>query len=137
MEGDLEVKNEEAYALVTATYRGTRYVLLIERRGGAWWAMPGGVIEPGERPRKVAFRELSEKTRIDMIRLAWRTATFTQDEPRDGIVVARCDLGEVDELPEVRGGGDARCAAWRRIDRLDQYMDVIFPAHREILGALR
>lgn len=125
MEGDLEVKNEEAYALVTVTFRGVRYVLLIEREDGAGWAMPGGAIEPGEWSKLTAARKLREETAL-VLSSIWRS--WKLNEPRDGIVVARCDLGDLDALPEVRD------AMWCPIGGP---IENIFSAHREILGALR
>lgn len=133
-------------ALVTATCGGVRYVLLVERGDGAGWAMPGGAIESGESPDWAAVRELGEET--GLISDEIYPARFVYDEPRwvpDSrgsmeawavTVVARCDLGEVDALPEVRGGDDARDARWWRIAR-GEFLTNIFPAHREILGALR
>src|SRR5215470_11352460 len=50
-----------------AIFRG-REVLLVERGKGALkgrWSLPGGHIEPGERARDAARRELHEETRIE------------------------------------------------------------------------
>lgn len=152
----------EALALVTVTLRGVWHVLLIERVDGAGWAMPGGAIEPGERPYLAALRELQEETGIQLNLAAnvqggppyWSLrgtlvkglvhldASRWVPDPRGSMeawavtVVARCDLGEVGALPEVRGGGDARRAEWIAVEGLWQFMNLIFPAHREILGAL-
>lgn len=120
----------EAYALVTASWRGVRHVLLIETDAG--WAMPGGAIEPDEKPGCAAVRELREKTGFAL------SIAGVLDDPRDGIVVARCDLGEVDALHPA--DGENRRAEWmptffvrgRGIPRVR-----LFPAHRKILGALR
>ncbi len=125
----------EAYALVTATFRGVRYVLLIERGDGAGWAMPGGTIEPGAdlgSPLFAAKRKLAEEAGLRLPK-----KSFVLDEPRDGVVVARCDLGEVDTLPEVRGGTDARQVRWIAVGFLDWSKGYFFPTHRKILGALR
>jgi ADP-ribose pyrophosphatase len=134
-------ENKMADALVTATFRGVRYVLLIERGDGGGWAMPGGSIEPGETPQFAARRECGEETGL------WLAGPWaSKDEPRwvpdprgsmeawAVTVVTRFDLGEVESLPEVRGGDDAREAMWCPVgDRLVRH----FSAHREILGALR
>lgn len=167
-----EIENPtEACALVTATLRGTRYVLLIEREDGTGWAMPGGAIEPGQGGLQVATRKLEWQTALDPRLPVWKTVIWTEDEPRwvpdprgAVTVVARCDLGEVDALPEVRpgglgpincmvckpghevhdshghGGSAARRVGWWGTSETRwaaEYTDVILPAHREILGALR
>lgn len=137
-------ENKMADALVTCMFNGMRYVLLVERADGLGWAMPGGGVESHEKPLWAAVRELREETG-----LALTTDQFTPDAPRwvpdprgsmeawAVTVVARCGLGAVDALPEVRGGSDARDATWILIDELDRASEHIFPAHREILGALR
>jgi ADP-ribose pyrophosphatase YjhB (NUDIX family) len=52
-----------ADALVTAYDRtGCRWIVLVERRDGHGWALPGGHIEPGETPAEAAVRELREET---------------------------------------------------------------------------
>ena len=139
-------ENKMADALVTATFNGAPYVLLVERADGLGWAMPGGAVESHEKPLWAAVRELREKTG-----LALTTDRFTPDAPRwvpdprgsmeawPVTVVVRCDLGTVDMLPEVRGGGDAPrvewVPLWWTIAPSERFL--IFPAHREILGALR
>jgi ADP-ribose pyrophosphatase len=146
-------ENKMADALVTCTLGGVRYVLLIERRDGGGWAMPGGAIEPDldEDASMAAQRELFEETGFDLIfyRGPNEIEVTTDDarwvpDPRGSMeawavtVVARCDLGEVDALPEVWGGDDARRAEWLTIEVMrDVFLHRIFPAHREILGALR
>jgi ADP-ribose pyrophosphatase YjhB (NUDIX family) len=139
-------ENPMADALVTAAFRGVRYVLLIERGDGGGWAMPGGRVEPGEVALMAAWRELTEETGLKesvFMPPAWKLdMPRWVPDPRGSMeawavtVVARCDLGEVDALPEVRGGDDAADAAWARVDMLADD-PTIFPAHREILGALR
>lgn len=136
-------ENKMADALVTCTYKGVRHVLLIERGDGGGWAMPGGAVEPGESPIEAAKRECLEETGLRL----YDYQVHHLDEPRwvpdprgsmeawAVTVVARCDLGEVDSLPEVRGGDDAWVARWVPI--VDMANRKIFPAHREILGALR
>lgn len=53
-------------AASAAIFRG-REVLLVERGKGnleGWWSLPGGHIEPGERARDAARREVHEETGI-------------------------------------------------------------------------
>src|SRR5712691_11225104 len=55
-------ENLMADALVTFTLRGRRYLLMVERRDGYGWAVPGGGVEPGESPLYAALRELRQET---------------------------------------------------------------------------
>jgi ADP-ribose pyrophosphatase len=52
-----------ADAAVTATdTTGGRWIVMIERRDGGGWALPGGHIEPDETAADAAARELTEET---------------------------------------------------------------------------
>lgn len=141
-------ENKCADALVTCTYRGVRYVLLVERADGLGWAMPGGGVEPGQTAYIAAQRELAEETGLVV---SW-AIQWVQDAPRwvpdprgsmeawAVTVVARCDLGTVDALPEVHpADGENRRVEWKPIKYMRTGLDLglIFPAHREILGVLR
>src|SRR5689334_10462307 len=39
-----------ADALVSATWRGERRIVMVERGDGRGWALPGGFVDPGEAP---------------------------------------------------------------------------------------
>ncbi len=152
-------ENPMADALVTCTYAGRRWVLLVQRRDDGTWAMPGGSIEPGESPFDAAVRECGEETALTADMLCYGlgpgpTGDVVVDEPRwvpdprgsmeawAVTVVARFDLGEVESLPEVRGGDDARDARWFDMNDLDWAIVLadavqLFPAHREILAGVR
>lgn len=140
-------ENKCADALVTATFNGVRYVLLVERADGLGWAMPGGGVDPGESAFYAAWRELREETGLE---LPYDSAFWALNEPRwvpdprgsmeawAVTVVAHCDLGPVDALPEVHpADGENRRVRWIGVGYLGWLADRIFPAHREILGALR
>ncbi|WP_442931002.1 NUDIX domain-containing protein [Micromonospora sp. NBC_00389] len=48
---------------MTATdITGGRWIVMIERRDGGGWALPGGHIEPGETVADAAARALTEET---------------------------------------------------------------------------
>ena len=144
-----------ADALVTVTYLGIRYLLMVERGDGYGWAVPGGHVEPGETGLHAAVRELAEETGL---------ALFGQDNPRmletfhemapryvpdprasdeawAVTVPVHVDLGQLAGLPFVAGGDDARRADWIRADTYEhlmaslseRYGGRVFAAHTDML----
>lgn len=129
-----------ADAVVTAS----DHVLLI-RRGGeignGLWALPGGFVEPQERSRAAAVRELAEETGYQpppiTLKKAFRgEAMFDHPlrSPRGRIITGayHFDLGNV-PLPEVKGQDDAREARWVPIADLPGIEDQLFEDHACIL----
>jgi 8-oxo-dGTP diphosphatase len=59
------------YALAAVVYaERDGKILLLKRAGGALsgqWFLPGGAVEPGERPETAARRELCEETGLDIV----------------------------------------------------------------------
>jgi ADP-ribose pyrophosphatase len=148
-------ENLMADALVTATYAGVRYVLLIRRGDGMGWAVPGGKTEPGETGLQAALRELAEETTLVITDPAlcrpWPARHV--DDPRASdeawavTLPVRIDLGTVDSLLGVTGGDDAAAAAWipardypqlEASLKLDHQGGRVFKAHvtmlRQLLG---
>jgi len=150
-----------ADAVVFATYRGDRVLLLGERRDGYGWAFPGGGINPDETVLEAALRELAEETglRIDPA----KPGTFhsiTAHRPRHvrdpratreaWMVTAPIvfELGDVAKLPELECGSDLARAGWVMATepeqvpaRVAELGGEIFEAHRQmitnaVLGAL-
>jgi ADP-ribose pyrophosphatase len=112
-------ENPMADAIVTADYQGSRHVLLVERKDGRGWAIPGGSIEAGETPGFAAARELQEETGLEIPGPGWQPGTpRLVDDPRGSdeawavTVAARADLGTVAQLPAVIGSDDAVQARW-------------------------
>ncbi len=91
-------------------------VLLIRRghnpfRG--WWALPGGYVDPDERPLAAALRELREETGI---RLATADPVGVYDTPgRDprGPLVSHAFTALAGRTPKATAGDDAAAARWR------------------------
>lgn len=111
--------NPTGDALVTCELGGTRYLLMVERRDGLGWAVPGGGAEPGESGAMTAARELAEETGLAIPPDAFTCAApiavpdeRATDEAWPETTPAMADLGPVDELPAVKGGDDAARAVW-------------------------
>jgi ADP-ribose pyrophosphatase len=112
-------ENLMADALVTAVRGGGRHLLMIERRDGLGWAVPGGSVEPGESGLQAALRELAEETRLNVAKAACRVMPAryvpdprASDEAWAVTVPVHASLGAVRKLPEVAAGDDALRADW-------------------------
>lgn len=106
-----------ADALVTVTWRGTRYLLMIERGDGHGWAVPGGHIEPGESGTGAALRELAEETGLpadggEEMPPRYVPDPRASDEAWAVTIPVHISLGQRDVLPLVTGSDDARRAEW-------------------------
>jgi ADP-ribose pyrophosphatase len=141
-----------ADVLVTArTGGGYPVVLLVERADRRGWALPCGYVDQGESAEQAAVRELREETGLVLPDVVWSVdiPRYVPD-PRGSdeswmvTTLARCDLGMVDQLPEVLGGDDAIRAQWilassyREVEReLDYgFSGRVCPAHRQLLAEL-
>jgi ADP-ribose pyrophosphatase len=113
-----------ADAIVTATTAdGQRWLLLIERGDGHGWALPGGMVEPGEDPGAAAERELAEETGLRLPQHVIREHLLARyvPDPRasdEAWIVTRPvrvhleGYANEDTLPALRAGDDAASARW-------------------------
>ncbi|MFF5229995.1 NUDIX domain-containing protein [Dactylosporangium sp. NPDC000521] len=133
---------------------GCRWIVMVERKDGHGWALPGGMVDPGESPTAAAIRELAEETTLDLSWGEWRTdAPRYVPDPRASdeawivTVLSRCHLGtyhpdDRDEVLPVVGADDAARAAWVHADNVwalidhlaARYGGQVFPAHRQLLA---
>jgi ADP-ribose pyrophosphatase len=135
---------------VTATLNGERQVLMVYPDDNRGWALPGGHIDPGESAAEAAVRELAEETGVGIVQCPPVSRPLEPryvDDPRgtdEAWFVTQpfeIDLGPVAELPSVKGGSDARRAAWvpaRTYDSLAavlvrDYGGAVFPGHADML----
>lgn len=107
------------------------HVLLVERGarpGKGLWALPGGFLNLNETLLDGAVRELKEETKIKVPTPVLKGSVRAHDafdEPyrsargRTITHVFHIDLRPGAELPEVKGGDDAKDAFWLPLARLD------------------
>jgi bifunctional NMN adenylyltransferase/nudix hydrolase len=134
---------EPVFVTVDALVRARDRVLLVRRAGApgaGLWALPGGFVEPHERVRQAAIRELREETGIGLLQVslddAFR-AVQVFDHPQRaarGRTITHVhffDLGG--HPPEVRGASDASEAAWIPVAELAGMQTELFEDHFAIL----
>ena len=99
-------------------------LLLIQRLFGPFgYALPGGMVEKGEKPEEAALRELKEETGLQLSKGDLHYIGKFDKEGRDprGIVVSDAFLVVLDKAPEVKEGDDAGLAKWvsmKEVNRL-------------------
>jgi 8-oxo-dGTP pyrophosphatase MutT (NUDIX family) len=129
-----------ADALVTVTYLGTRWMLMIQRADGYGWAVPGGHAEPGESGMQAAIRELAEETGLGVTPELCRALPAryvpdprASDEAWAVTVPVHVSLPERNQaygLPEVTGSDDARRAEWIPAGTYDGLVRALAELHR-------
>ncbi|MBP2338890.1 ADP-ribose pyrophosphatase YjhB (NUDIX family) [Saccharothrix coeruleofusca] len=138
--GTRPVVGRLAADVVLFTRRSGALSVLVVERGGepfrAALALPGGFVEPGERPPDAAVRELAEETGVVLPRERLRRLGCYREPGRDprGHVVSVVYHGYLAGAPVVTGGSDARAARWVGVlDFMAPGARVAFD-HRRIVG---
>ncbi|WP_436523159.1 NUDIX domain-containing protein [Actinoplanes sp. HUAS TT8] len=138
-------ENAAADAIVIAGHGPARSVLMILRGDCSLWALPGGMIEPGETPRQAAVRELAEETGLELGgRVAVPVYGGVVDDPRNSDtawIATTAFLFRTGHRYAVAGHDDAIGARWipfSDLRALAHEMDgcqVLYPAHMRLLYA--
>jgi len=138
-------ENAAADAAVTAGPGADRSVLLIRRGDTGQWALPGGMVEPGETARDTASRELAEETGLCLPVDAGRTGPgrYVHD-PRatdHAWIVTTVTAWALPAPLPVAGSDDATDARWWPAATLDALTsalagagDTLYPAHLPLLA---
>lgn len=144
-------EKQAADAIVFAHTGGARWVLLVERDDDYGWAIPGGCLDPDEKPLAAAIRELEEETGLLLPGAYWQVHPArvvpdprATDEAWMVTTPAVTDLGDIAHLPAVAGADDARRAEWVQADTytvLTSYLEAtygghVFAAHQALLVEL-
>ncbi|SNY72933.1 NUDIX domain-containing protein [Paractinoplanes atraurantiacus] len=142
--------------VVAITDDGQRWLLMVERDDSRGWALPGGMVDPGEDRWATAERELAEETGLRLpervIREHWLPRYVPDPRASDEAWIVTLPMyadlnaygvtffaGEA-ALPPVTGGDDARQARWLPAGSyaelsaaVHQHFSTVYPAHEQLL----
>lgn len=139
-------ENAAADPIVVAGTGDDRHVLLIKRADRGVWAIPGGMVDPGETAPATLVRELREETGVNLTEIepAILTRTYVNDwrNTDHAWVCSTVALYQLREQLAATANDDATDAAWwpiRDLDRLAQALEAaggqLYEAHRPLLAA--
>ncbi|GAA2517922.1 NUDIX domain-containing protein [Pilimelia columellifera] len=138
-------ENQAADPIVTTGAGADRRVLLIRRDDCGQWAIPGGMVDPGETVPAALVRELREETGVDLAGYRAQILTTTYvDDPRntdESWVVSTVAHYRLPETSPATAGSDALEARWWPFADLDTLLVAVadgggrlYAAHRRLLG---
>lgn len=132
-------ENAAADPIVVAGQGNDRHVLLIRRGDIGVWAIPGGMVDPGETAPAALVRELREETGVDLSNL---TPTIIArryvDDWRNTDHAWVCTTAALYQLPDVvaaTAGDDAVAAAWWPFTDLAALAEAITVAGGQLYAA--
>ncbi|MFE3458597.1 NUDIX domain-containing protein [Nocardiopsis aegyptia] len=139
-------ENAAADPVVIAGSRADRRILLIKRDDIGVWALPGGMVDPGETAPAAVTRELQEETGVDLrgqapdaiLRRAYVADWRNTDH---AWVASTAALYTLPDVVTAVAADDAMDARWVRFHDVDQLAaDLaehggLYEAHRPILTA--
>jgi 8-oxo-dGTP diphosphatase len=132
--------------IVIFTIRGEHLEILLIQRGNppfqGSWALPGGLVEPGEELDVCARRELEEETGVTGLSLE-QLYTFgaPNRDPRGRVVtIAYLTLVRADRMKPPRAASDAASVRWFAVDDLPSlafdHAEIIALARRRLRSRL-
>lgn len=138
-------ENQAADPIVVAPANDGRRVLLIRRSDCGAWAIPGGMVDPGESAPAALVRELREETGVDLAGVTPVVlARAYVDDPRntdEAWICSTVALYSVDTELDTVAGSDADDARWWPFDSLEVLRralraagEELYPAHEALLG---
>lgn len=138
-------ENQAADPIVIAGQGADRRVLLIQRGDIGAWAIPGGMVDPGETAPAALVRELREETGVDLAQTAPQILDrlYVQDwrNTDHAWVTSTVALYRLEEAVPATAADDAADARWVAADDLDRLAKEVAPlgglyeAHRPLLAA--
>ncbi len=138
-------ENAAADPIVIADTPAGPHVLLIRREDCGQWAIPGGMVDPGETAPATLVRELREETGVDLSHITPTILARTHvADPREtdwAWITTTAALYRVPEQVTATAGDDATDARWfpfPDLDTLDRALTgiggVLYEAHRPLLS---
>lgn len=122
-------ENAAADPIVIAETTAGPRLLLIRRSDCGLWAIPGGMVDPGETAPAALVRELREETRVDLTDVIPEVLTRTYvDDPRNSDHAWVCSTVALFRVPvplEAVGSDDAIDARWFPFNSLDGLTEAI------------
>lgn len=137
-------ENQAADPIVVADTMSGRRLLLIRRDDTGEWAIPGGMVDPGETPTDALVRELAEETGLNLTGTPPTVLARTYvEDPRASDwawITSTVALFHLTGLRPVRAGSDALAARWWPFDTLTGLTgairaagDRLCPAHEQLV----
>ena len=139
-------ENQAADPLVVAGTGPDRTLLLIKRSDRGVWAIPGGMVDPGETAPAALQRELHEETGVDLASVTPTilTRTYVEDwrATDHAWITSTAALYVLPGEVTATAGSDAAAARWWPFADLEQLEDAVraageqlYEAHRPLLTA--
>jgi ADP-ribose pyrophosphatase len=133
--------NNAADPIVIAKNGDDLKILLVKRKDNGQWALPGGMVDPGEHVSLTAKRELQEEAGIDLSnangQCVFEGYVLDPRNTDNAWMETAAYLYVVDASPKPHAGDDAADAAWfdlsGGIEDLEAETGGLYASHAEII----